>query len=260
MQDKEFDEFFRTKFSTYEEQPSGAVWEAISRELGSRKRRSYRYIWSAAASVVVILAAGIWFARPAKVIKLRGQAAPQEITKTVVNQPGKVEAAKDSVQAGFFTRLAGLKINRKIHVPASAKLPRENTGTAAHVNSAAGEETTQQEVTVESLASANLSPEQPVKLNVAPVTEKLNLKEHELQSPSAGEHSGHVYASANEENENLKPAIRSVGDIVNFVVSKVDRRKDKLIEFSDSDEGSLISGINLGLVKFKAKTGKEKQN
>jgi hypothetical protein len=47
--------------------------------------------------------------------------------------------------------------------------------------------------------------------------------------------------------------IRSIGSLVNFVIAKVDKREDKLIEFKDSDEGSEVSGINLGLVKIKGK-------
>ena len=49
-----------------------------------------------------------------------------------------------------------------------------------------------------------------------------------------------------------KHGIRNFGDIVNLVVAKVDKRKDKVIEFSDDDEdGSSITGINLGVIKVK---------
>jgi hypothetical protein len=57
-----------------------------------------------------------------------------------------------------------------------------------------------------------------------------------------------------EENElRGQKKIRSIGSLVNFVIAKVDKREDKLIEFKDSDEGSEVSGINLGLVKIKSK-------
>jgi hypothetical protein len=47
--------------------------------------------------------------------------------------------------------------------------------------------------------------------------------------------------------------IKSVGSLVNFVVSKVDKRNEKIIEFEDGDEGTKVSSLNLGLLKFKAK-------
>ena len=60
--------------------------------------------------------------------------------------------------------------------------------------------------------------------------------------------------SDSEENElRGQRKIRSIGSLVNFVIAKVDKREDKLIEFKDSDEGSEVSGINLGLVKIKSK-------
>jgi hypothetical protein len=39
---------------------------------------------------------------------------------------------------------------------------------------------------------------------------------------------------------------------VNLVVAKVDKRKDKLIQFSDSDDdGSVITAVHLGALKIK---------
>jgi hypothetical protein len=49
-----------------------------------------------------------------------------------------------------------------------------------------------------------------------------------------------------------KHGIRNFGDIVNLVVAKVDKRKDKLIQFSDADDdGSVISAVHLGALKIK---------
>lgn len=46
--------------------------------------------------------------------------------------------------------------------------------------------------------------------------------------------------------------IRTFGDIVNAVVAKLDKRKEKIIEFSDSDgDRSTITGLNLGIIKIK---------
>jgi len=47
--------------------------------------------------------------------------------------------------------------------------------------------------------------------------------------------------------------IRSIGDVVNLVMAKVDKREDKLIQFTDSDDGdeSNVTGINLGIINLK---------
>ena len=50
-----------------------------------------------------------------------------------------------------------------------------------------------------------------------------------------------------------KQKIKSVGSLINFVISRVDKREDKIIEFKDGKEGSAVSVINLGLIKFKSR-------
>jgi hypothetical protein len=56
-----------------------------------------------------------------------------------------------------------------------------------------------------------------------------------------------------ERGHNGNKRIRSIASLVNFVIAKVDKREDKLIEFKDGVEGSEVSGINLGLIKIKSK-------
>jgi hypothetical protein len=53
-----------------------------------------------------------------------------------------------------------------------------------------------------------------------------------------------------------RPGIHSLGDLVNVLVAKVDKRKDKIIEFTADDDGeSTVTGLNLGIIKLK-KRGK----
>jgi hypothetical protein len=66
-----------------------------------------------------------------------------------------------------------------------------------------------------------------------------------------------VLASTPVPVEKTKPVakkhgIRNFGDLVNLVVAKVDKRKDKLIQFTDSDDDeSMISAVHIGAVKIK---------
>ena len=47
---------------------------------------------------------------------------------------------------------------------------------------------------------------------------------------------------------------RSFGGLINAVVGKIDKRKDKVIEFNDDDDdddGATVTGVNLGIIKIK---------
>ncbi len=49
-----------------------------------------------------------------------------------------------------------------------------------------------------------------------------------------------------------KHRVRTFGDMLNVVIAAVDKRKDKVIEFSNTDgDESSITGINLGIIKIK---------
>jgi hypothetical protein len=60
-----------------------------------------------------------------------------------------------------------------------------------------------------------------------------------------------VELESNSVDGTTKPRIKSIGGLVNFVIAQVDKREDKIIEFRDGEEGSEVSGINLGPLKFK---------
>ena len=49
-----------------------------------------------------------------------------------------------------------------------------------------------------------------------------------------------------------KRSISGLGGLINAIVAKVDKREDKIVEFTESnDDGALLSSVNLGLVKIK---------
>ena len=51
-----------------------------------------------------------------------------------------------------------------------------------------------------------------------------------------------------------RKGIRNVGDLVNFVVDKVDKRDKKLLHFNtDEDDNSSLVGINIGFLKLNKK-------
>jgi hypothetical protein len=58
------------------------------------------------------------------------------------------------------------------------------------------------------------------------------------------------------DNEQSFKNIKNVGDVVNIIVNKVDKRKDKFIQFRTDDDDSSLSSINIGPFKI----GKRNKN
>src|ERR1700743_2412059 len=62
MQDNEFDDLFRSRLDKLEVEPSAEVWQNIDAELdGKRRKRSIFPMLSIAASIIVLITAGILF-------------------------------------------------------------------------------------------------------------------------------------------------------------------------------------------------------
>jgi hypothetical protein len=62
MQDNEFDDLFRSKLDNFEIEPSAQVWQNIDAELdGKHRKRSIFPMLSIAASIIVLITAGILF-------------------------------------------------------------------------------------------------------------------------------------------------------------------------------------------------------
>jgi len=61
-----------------------------------------------------------------------------------------------------------------------------------------------------------------------------------------------VMASVSPKASTIKRSrIRGLGGLINAAVAIIDRRDDKVIEFTNTDEGDTVTGINLGIIKIK---------
>lgn len=251
MSDKELDQLFQSRFESFEAEPAATLWSSIETQLENKpgKRTGMPVFWMAAASVVVLLGAGLWLFRPEEKVYLKGET----VTAKVRQQPGEeipaetpaisTQPASESEPAESHPVRKPVRVNAD-HAAgylAAADNRKKDTATEAvhenHVLFAKAEEPVS-----ERDGGAPL---------VAPVATE------EAPHSRRGEVHQTVLAMLPPEDEE-KPLqerrkIRSVGDIVNFVVAKVDQRDVKLIEMSEDDEGTKISGINLGLFKIKSK-------
>jgi len=251
ISDKELDKLFKQRFEDAEFQPSEGVWGKIAAKMDrkSKVKKTLPFFWMAAASVVVVLGASLWFYRPVEVIRLQGM--DQQIILNTPESPisdlgtgaSKLDPHQPEIKGFDFSKLVAAEEN-------SFDTTKEVTSPER-----SSIEITKQEV----LASNTM-----LRRNISEVA----LTPKEVKVPRyTGDQSqldvtqADMIASADIVQDDLIPEqqqtspkrIRSVGSLLNFVISKVDHRDDKIIEFKDGDEGSEVSGINLGLIKLKSR-------
>ena len=260
MQDKEFDDLFRSKLDNFEITPTAGVWEGISDALEPRKRKtSLAFIMSIAASIIVIMAVGVLFI-PQKV-KVNGGKTGRPLVAVAV-------AAKHSV----YARRVSEPVSAKSKSQAMVQSPVNRIAQAYTVKTSKHIRVKQQEPVIDQ--------SQPVKtggdetqlavaeqrhdiITDAVVPGKETLIAIQLPVAASQDFITKPAITATQLPAAEKPdvahpvkkryGIRTLGDLINVVVAKVDKRKDKFIEFtnSDDDDESNITGVNLGVIKVK---------
>lgn len=252
MQDKEFDELFRSKLADFEVQPSKRVWDNVAAEVIIERpnRSAWPYI-SVAASILVLVTAGLFFIPQQK----DGGKKEDQITKAENNKP-----AKEIIAAVKITKLPEpVKLPVQIAIVKTPKLQNVKAVAAGEVNAdksgldslknndvAGGQMIATAERPATSLKA--VVPNVDTQLDLDPAMNNVQVVNKPLaltaQLPTAK-----TIAVAPVKK---KRGIRSLGDLINVVVSTVDKRKDKIVEFSNTeDDESIISGINLGIIRVK---------
>lgn len=255
-QDKEFDGFFKSSFEDFEIMPSANSWDKIAKELERKPGKKYPIFWMSAASVVIILGFGIGlFTKPTEVIKLKGK----PVQNIIANHEAatKVEVLTEQITAPKTKIIAQTEINEDQILLASLDQNERNeqqVGTTSNeMNVASRSEVLVVTNTVENLAW--VKPSKRIQSVALQMIEE-EIPQHKINSYNVPK----MTLAQNTIDENLpqngavngrKLKIKSVGDLVNFVVAQVDKREEKIIKLSRTDESdNEITGINLGLFKF----------
>ena len=235
--DKDFDKVFREKLYPIEMQPADSVWEGISKQLDiNKKKRSFPVLWLAAASMAAVVGAGVWFSSQKEPMKLTGT-ADVNIEEAILQPVPKVAVNVDSKKSTLKETKVLLSIPKRISKSKKSVISK----VASSEVSIAQASSLKEDKPVENPVAASAKQETGYKaatIEIQAETQVLALAEPEI---------------APDEPQVKERKIRSVGSLVNFVVSKVDKRKNKIIEFEDGDEGTMVSGLNLGPLKFQAK-------
>ena len=253
MQDKEFDELFRSKLEDLEVEPSKGLWDNIAAEVViDKKNRSALPFISIAASVLVLVTAGVFFipklkqddVKPAVAIGAKHADTPK------INViPAQIKNADTQTQP---VQIAAVTVAPKVHRTRQSIKQQNSSLPAVKVEEA---DNNPQQI---AQATPTNAPQNDVMLAAvkpgidAPAIASLQINDEVKVNPVATLAEQQVPAKTIAAAQPKKRRIRSFGDLINVVVSKVDKRKDKLIEFSSKDDDeSLITGINLGIIKVK---------
>jgi hypothetical protein len=259
-QDKEFDDLFRSKLDNFEIEPTAQVWPNINAELDRKgRKKSAFFMLRIAASVILLLVAGILFIpkkdnpenKPGKnnlVVNHTAGAAVKDAKNTSpVNPPTKKEEQVIAVVVPV-SRIAKFHPDKKIAVPVSYK----NQDAPVIVKTEPVKADQQQ-----ALAALPQKSAETIKPVVPGIETPLTVKQVDTDqtqtikaAPALA--SAQIPLTKQSTPVTRKHGIRNMGDLVNLVLARVDKRKDKAIEFTDTDDDeSVITAVNMGPFKIK---------
>ena len=255
MQDKDLDKLFQSALNDYEIEPSARVWEGITEELNAGKRkRSLAPFLSIAAGVILLVTAGILFIpKEAKVIKtktdgivaIKKLVKPTAIAKTVADVPPVKQQSKADAVIAPVNSLAGVKINRA-HKAIIVENPTGDQPVKDIVQP--GDQPALALATHKQEVIKPVAPDTAVQIMVKHIDEPPVF----AGTPQIQPIPTQIAATNNKQAPAKKHKIRSLGDVFNVMIAAVDKRKDKIIEFSNTDgDDATITGVNLGIIKVK---------
>lgn len=256
MQDKEFDDVFRSQLENFETEPSERVWTGIDDELdSSRRRKLWMPILRVAAILIVVATAGII------IIQQR---------QTVVPKPGKRPALAINHPAVIVKPVSGepekqtepvaqsepikKEVLQPVNSIAKVVISKKETTPAATDKAAVVTDKSQEQIERPQLiAMADVTPATEIKHAVVPNDDvPLAIKDPDpivnntLTKP--------VIAQLPSADQSAKQArrrgIHNFGDLVNLVANKVEKQK-AASALDDDDDDSAVAKINKGIQRMR---------
>lgn len=255
MQDEEFDELFRAKLNDLEVEPSERVWTGVTKATRHEDRTKKVWLYPGiAASILAVLGIGaVFLAAPQKpprlAVKMQNGMKNGSPLAAVVDPAGQKpmtnmssdrSGKKHNVQSSHFIAAAWRKQHRvadfhKTIIGANKPAKNAEEGHFAALQPLPSVKATGSlplpNVPLQTIAIAAI-PEQEVKVQPVAITRET--------------------APGVAAKRPAKHRIRTLGDMFNVVIASVDKRKDKVIEFGNTDDDeSTITSVNLGILKIK---------
>ncbi|MGV8879652.1 MAG: hypothetical protein ACOH2A_11540 [Sphingobacteriaceae bacterium] len=240
MSDKELDQLFHAKLDQLEEKPSAELWKEIQAGINHKTRRTtFSWFYRIAASILLV-GVGVWLMMPKRPAMQAAVKTRKEIKLPVVEKA--VEKQMPNVEK-VATRTA------------IVKSPAVNKIVLRHKNAASQQLVATKPVVIEHAQGTNVQsqtliaghpeiPDLPLASAVFPV-ESLS---EPIFKDGQGMEATEIQMTGIERRQTK---VKNLGDLLNLVIAKVDKREDKIIEFDKHDEEANITCINLGIVKIK---------
>ena len=246
--DKDLDQLFKDKLANAELEPPVFLWNNIEQQIQSKRKRPLPLYWMAAAMAFLAISVGLLFNNKDK-IQLHGNSEVvttgvkplKEVQKMSATKPVvvPVESAEEVERTEELQKAEQLVTRRQSKNVLIAMQPSAPKVHHKDINA-----TKKQELQVTEM-----------KMEVTPLTPKAALFAQAKPSPAVTEEAIAVQdrvervGAGNERN-----GINNIGDLVNLVVEKVDKREKKFLQFkSDDDDNSSLVAINIGIIKFNGK-------
>jgi hypothetical protein len=256
MQDKEFDEVFRSKLDAFEAEPTSQVWDGIVEGLnGKRRYHALLPYLSIAASIIVLIAAGILL-------------IPQK-TSVISKHPDITSVAKTTQPVSIAPTVKADTLKERhqdVITPTTSATNRAARIKAVKI--------------APIIQGKNINPvvvpESPLKPAEQPVLAVVQQKKEVITPAVPDINTSLINNPAVDETQvfKTKPALiastmppmdkqdftpvkakrkaHGIGGLLNAVIAAVDKRKDKFIEFTDSDDNETnVMSINLKALKSK---------
>jgi len=267
MQDKEFDELFRNRFDTAEIEPSVNLWSNIEEKLVVKRKRVFPVYWSAAAAIAAAVTVGVLFQKTDKMQSGTTAAITAQSGKEIASTEKDNTIISSDENSDNFSPIKKEVVKERI---ASLQHNIEMMGRDADQNTAVipvTDKATEKKDLLAMQPSVVISHleyrETKVKQETVKLPKTLTPPVEEVMLASADVAADPVNGTDNndealDENKRTESrGIRNMGDLINYVVDKVDKREEKFIQFkTDEDDNSSLIGLNIGMFKFSQKKHK----
>jgi hypothetical protein len=243
--DNEWDNLFKNKFDNAEITPSASVWKNIEAELSTKKRRILPIYWWVAASMVVVTTTLLVFT---KTNKTDFNGVKHTSTIASKNKSSKPSSKTDAL---FTVKPDDKKQAVKIWVSAkiiNAKIDKNKIGKTFKNNKLAEKEA------IASNLQIAYNPTKKVEINATDTLLIANILPPQQATAIAQTDTASINKNTITQTKIPQKGIRNIGELVNFLVSKVDKREKKLIKFNtDAGGNSSIAAINIGIIQLNSK-------
>lgn len=257
MQDKEFDDIFRSQLENFEAEPSEKVWMGIDDELDSSHRRKLWVPILRVAAVLVVLATG-----GVIIVQQRQTGLPKPGNKPAlaINHPAVVVKPVSAEPAKQAETVAQTQPNKKeVSQPANSMAKvvvakKENAPASAIQVSAANNKPQEQVEQPQLLTMADVPSGTESKHAVVP-DDSVPLT---IKNPDPAISNDQVKPTLIAQVPATDPpakqvkhrGIHSFGDLVNLVANKVEKQK-AASALDDDDDDSAVAKINKGIQRLK---------